>query len=143
MIFDALDSFLFTAAGSVCDNVTTDRTGARLLATCPTDNIDTKSGGVGKTERMTVIAKYNEAKNASGSNSVTAVLQTSTDASTWYDDVSGASQKIDLTTTAKTGVITLPFATDKRYIRVNFVFAGGGGTPQITLTSVDLTTGDY
>ncbi len=75
---------------------------------------------------------YSAATNASGSNSVTFSVEHSDDNSTFYAMSSGASDIINLSTTAQTGTIYIPFETSKRYVRLVSTFAGAGSTPTIT-----------
>lgn len=75
---------------------------------------------------------YSAATNASGSNSVTFSIEHSTDNSTFYTLTSGAADVINLSTTAQTGEIFLPFRTNKRYVRLVATVAGAGSTPTIT-----------
>src|SRR5207244_2828139 len=80
---------------------------------------------------LVVSVPYSAAANASGSNSVTFSPDHSDDDSTYYALTSGASDVINLSTTAQQGEIFLPVRTSKRYIRLTATFAGAGGTPTI------------
>lgn len=75
---------------------------------------------------------YSAATNASGSNAVTFSVDHSDDNSTFYALTSGASDVVNLSTTAQSGEIYLPFVTRKRYVRLTATFSGAGSTPTIT-----------
>ena len=75
---------------------------------------------------------YSAATNASGSNSVTFSIEHSDDNATFYTLTSGASDIINLSTTAQSGELFFPVVTRKRYIRLVATFAGAGSTPTIT-----------
>jgi hypothetical protein len=83
---------------------------------------------------------YSAAANASGANSVTFSVEHSDDNGTFYPLASGASDIINLTTTALSGEISIPFETSKRYVRAVATFAGAGGSPTITYQT-DLAPG--
>lgn len=75
---------------------------------------------------------YSLATNASGSNSFTFSLEHSDDNSTFFAMSSGAANIINLSTTAQSGEIHIPFETSKRYVRLVSTLAGAGSTPTIT-----------
>lgn len=81
---------------------------------------------------------YSAATNASGSNSVTFSLDVSYDAgSTWLSNLFQA-QVINLSTTAQSGEIFIPFeisptsVANGTQIRLTATVAGAGSTPTIT-----------
>lgn len=81
---------------------------------------------------------YSAATNASGSNSVTFSLDVSYDAgSTWISNLFQA-QVINLSTTAQSGEIFIPFeitptsVANGCQVRLTATFAGAGSTPTIT-----------
>lgn len=81
---------------------------------------------------------YSAATNASGSNSVTFSVDVSYDAgSTWIANLFQA-QVINLSTTAQSGEIFIPFeisptsVANGTQIRLTATFAGAGSTPTIT-----------
>src|SRR5688500_18306314 len=67
---------------------------------------------------------YSAATNASGSNAVTFSIDHSDDDSTFYALSSGAADVVNLSTTAQTGEIFLPFRTNKRYVRLTCTVSG-------------------
>ena len=77
---------------------------------------------------------YSAATNASGSNSVTFSVEQSSDDSTYYALSSAASQVINLSTTAQSGQIDIPFVLGPgmTYARLVATIAGGGSTPTVT-----------
>lgn len=77
---------------------------------------------------------YSAATNASGSNSVTFSVEQSSDNSTYYALSSAASQVINLSTTAQSGQIDIPFVLGPgmTYARLVATIAGGGSTPTVT-----------
>src|SRR4051812_20941583 len=77
---------------------------------------DLKAG----TPRRGLVARvlFSAATNASGSNAVTFTVEHSTDNSNWYTVASGAADVVNLSTTAQTGEIRIPFSTSKRYVRL-------------------------
>src|SRR5690348_10452712 len=84
---------------------------------------------------------YSAATNASGSNSVQFSLDVSYDAgSTWISNLFQA-QVINLSTTAQSGEVFIPFdisptsVANGTQIRVTATFAGAGSTPTITYFS--------
>lgn len=92
--------------------------------------VDLKTGTPRRGLKARVI--YSAATNASGSNSVTFSIEHSDDNSTFYTLTSGAAQVVNLSTTAQSGEIALPFETSKRYVRLVATVAGAGSTPTIT-----------
>lgn len=81
---------------------------------------------------MVARVRYSAATNASGSNSVTYQIDVSDDNLTWYALAVANDQVINLSTTAQTGTIHIPFITNKKYVRLTATFAGAGSTPTIT-----------
>lgn len=79
--------------------------------------------------------RYSAATNASGSNSVQFIVQHSDDNITYNDHVVDADQLITLSTTAQSGMIFLPIATQKKWVRLREVFVGAGSTPTITVSA--------
>lgn len=82
---------------------------------------------------------YSAATNASGSNSVTFQIDVSYDAgSTWNADFVAADKVVNLSTTAQSGEIYIPFEIVPKavaggaQIRLTATFAGAGSTPTIT-----------
>ena len=107
-----------------------------VLAASATITSTTNSTGVDlkntPTRGLVAQVNYSAATNASGSNSVTFSIEHSDDNSTFYALTSGASDIINLSTTAQAGEIFMPFRTNKRYVRLVSTFAGAGSTPTIT-----------
>ena len=84
---------------------------------------------------------YSAATNASGSNSVTFSVDVSYDAgSTWISNLFQA-QVINLSTTAQSGEVFIPFeisptsVANGTQVRLTATFAGAGSTPTITYFS--------
>lgn len=75
---------------------------------------------------------YSAATNASGSNSVTFSVDESADNSTFYQLVNDAREVINLSTTAQSGELLIPFVTTQPYVRLTCTIAGGGSTPTVT-----------
>lgn len=90
--------------------------------------------GLGGTQRRVLFARvlHSATSNASGSATITYKIQHSSDNSTWYDHTSGAVNIITTTTTAQTGEIFIPVATDLRYVRLVTTFSTTTGTPTTT-----------
>lgn len=95
----------------------------------------------GGTPRRGLVARviYSAATNASGSNSVTFAIGVSYDAgSTWNLDFQSNANVINLSTTAQSGEIFIPFSisptsvANGTQIRLTATFAGAGSTPTIT-----------
>lgn len=91
--------------------------------------LDLKTG----TPRRGLVARviYSAATNASGSNALTWTVEHSTDNSTFYTVASGAADVVNLSTTAQTGEIRIPFSTSKRYVRLVLTVSGAGSTPSV------------
>ena len=95
----------------------------------------------GGTPRRGLVARviYSAATNASGSNSVTFAIGVSYDAgSTLNLDFQSNANVINLSTTAQSGEIFIPFSisptsvANGTQIRLTATFAGAGSTPTIT-----------
>lgn len=86
---------------------------------------------------------YSAATNASGSNTVTFGVDISYDGgSTWYSDFVAADKAVALSTTAQSGVFTIPFRSNRPTTVANGVqvrqvvtVTGSGSTPTITYQS--------
>lgn len=78
---------------------------------------------------------YSAAANASGANTVTFSVDHSDDDSTYYALSSGAADVVTLSTTAQSGLVYIPFETNKRYVRLTVTVAGAGGSPTVTYES--------
>lgn len=91
--------------------------------------LDLKTG----TPRRGLVARvlFSAATNASGSNALTWTVEHSTDNSTFYTVASGAADVVNLSTTAQTGEIRIPFSTSKRYVRLVLTVSGAGSTPSV------------
>lgn len=91
----------------------------------------TNAGG---TPRRGLAARigYSAASNASGSNSVVFSIQHSDDNSTWTTIAQQLEAALALSTTAQAGVFTIPFSTDKPWVRLVMTLSGGGSTPTVT-----------
>lgn len=98
--------------------------------------------GVGGTLLRTLFARviHSATNNASGSATITYLIEHSTDNSTWYTCASGADQIITTTTTVQAGEVFIPFATDKRYVRLVTTFSTTTGTPTTTRQAAITTT---
>lgn len=88
--------------------------------------------GTKRHRELTARVIFSAATNASGSNSVTFTVEQSSDNSTYYTVASGAKNVVNLSTTAQTGEIYIPFTPTMQYVRLVATFAGAGSTPTIT-----------
>ncbi len=90
--------------------------------------------GAGPSTKFPLFAEviYSAATNASGSNTVTFSVDHSDDNSTFYAHTSGAADAVSLSTTAQSGVVYIPIATRKRYVRLTVTVSGAGSTPTVT-----------
>lgn len=76
---------------------------------------------------------YSAASNASGANAVTFSVDVSPDNVTWYTgEFQGVDTAVNLSTTAQSGEIFIPFETSQPYVRLSATITGAGSTPTIT-----------
>lgn len=75
---------------------------------------------------------YSAAQNASGANAFTFSVEHSNDGATWFALASGAKDVVNLSTTAQSGEVFVPFETRARFIRAVATLSGAGTVPTIT-----------
>ena len=83
---------------------------------------------------------YSAATEASGGKTVIFSIDHSSDNSTWYPLASGAKDTITLSTTAQAGEISIPFRTNKAYVRLTMTLSANTNSPTITYYG-DITQG--